>query len=406
MLSNKLFIIVINFLVGHTYITKADNNLISVDVNKNYPKKELILQDLFDVEYLPLETKDESITFGFIQDVSEKWIVARDINQMTTGNIFLFDRKGKFIRKINRRGNGPEEYIHITGINIDELHEEILVYSNALRKILVYDLYGNFKRSFKYMKQESEIRYLDVDFRFDPIFCFNKDLLIFEDYSSGRIFLKNDWDLRDRNIFYIITKSNGSLVKEIEIPYEKKVVQALVQGEKIGYVRNPGIIPYKNHWLLMEAAADTIYSYSSTDGLKPFIARKPSIHEMNPKLFLFPGVVTDRYCFMQGVKLAFEDSKSGELQKINWVYDLNEQTLFEYEIYNSDFTNKKITTNLTDNILSLKIFNNDKIAFVERLEAADLIEAYQAGKLRGKLKEVAASLNEESNPIIMLAKYK
>ena len=37
MLSNKLFIIVINFLVGHTYITKADNNLISVDVNKNYP---------------------------------------------------------------------------------------------------------------------------------------------------------------------------------------------------------------------------------------------------------------------------------------------------------------------------------------------------------------------------------
>ena len=93
-------------------------------------------------------------------------------------------------------------------------------------------------------------------------------------------------------------------------------------------------------------------------------------------------------------------------QKINWVYDLNEQTLFEYEIYNSDFTNKKITTNLTDNILSLKIFNNDKIAFVERLEAADLIEAYQAGKLRGKLKEVAASLNEESNPIIMLAKYK
>lgn len=123
---------------------------------------------------MPLETKDESITFGFIQDVSEKWIVARDINQMTTGNIFLFDRKGKFIRKINRRGNGPEEYIHITGINIDELHEEILVYSNALRKILVYDLYGNFKRSFKYMKQESEIRYLDVDFRFDPIFALIK----------------------------------------------------------------------------------------------------------------------------------------------------------------------------------------------------------------------------------------
>lgn len=44
MLSNKLFIIVINFLVGHTYITKADNNLISVDVNKNYPKRNLFFK--------------------------------------------------------------------------------------------------------------------------------------------------------------------------------------------------------------------------------------------------------------------------------------------------------------------------------------------------------------------------
>ena len=52
------------------------------------------------------------------------------------------------------------------------------------------------------------------------------------------------------------------------------------------------------------------------------------------------------------------------------------------------------------------IVNNDGIAFMTRLDAADLVEAYKKGQLKGKLKEIAATLDEESNAVIMLAKYK
>ena len=41
-----------------TSSTQEKEDLIVVDVSKDYPKKELILQDLFDVEYIPLETTD------------------------------------------------------------------------------------------------------------------------------------------------------------------------------------------------------------------------------------------------------------------------------------------------------------------------------------------------------------
>ncbi|MDH6358178.1 hypothetical protein M2135_003185, partial [Parabacteroides sp. PF5-9] len=34
------------------------------------------------------------------------------------------------------------------------------------------------------------------------------------------------------------------------------------------------------------------------------------------------------------------------------------------------------------------------------------LDAYEKGQLKGKLKEIAAGLHEESNPVIMLAKYK
>lgn len=52
------------------------------------------------------------------------------------------------------------------------------------------------------------------------------------------------------------------------------------------------------------------------------------------------------------------------------------------------------------------MFINKEIAFVKTLEAPDLVDAYKNGNLKGKLKEIAASLDEESNPVLMIAKYK
>ena len=47
-----------------------------------------------------------------------------------------------------------------------------------------------------------------------------------------------------------------------------------------------------------------------------------------------------------------------------------------------------------------------EIAFCQKLEALDLVEAYEKGELKGRLKEIAATLNEDSNPVIMLMKNK
>ena len=55
--------------------------------------------------------------------------------------------------------------------------------------------------------------------------------------------------------------------------------------------------------------------------------------------------------------------------------------------------------------MSKKTFNNE-IIFQHKYEADDLVEALEKGELKGKLKEVAAKLKEEDNPVIMLVKYK
>ena len=68
---------------------KTENGLITVDVSKSYPKKELILQDLFDIEYIPLKTTDEFLTSGVPVALTEDVLMVRDVTRFFTGNLFL-----------------------------------------------------------------------------------------------------------------------------------------------------------------------------------------------------------------------------------------------------------------------------------------------------------------------------
>ncbi len=64
--------ILLVILVGCEGNKQPNDDLIIVDVSKSYPKKELILQDFMDVEYITLETTDDFLTQGVVQDVGKE----------------------------------------------------------------------------------------------------------------------------------------------------------------------------------------------------------------------------------------------------------------------------------------------------------------------------------------------
>lgn len=91
---------------------QSTNELIIVDVTKNYPEKELILQDFMDVEYIPLETNDEFVTQGKVMAIGAEVILIT--NWANDGNLFVFNRKtGKALKKINRKGKVDERHVGI-----------------------------------------------------------------------------------------------------------------------------------------------------------------------------------------------------------------------------------------------------------------------------------------------------
>ena len=80
------------------------------------------------------------------------------------------------------------------------------------------------------------------------------------------------------------------------------------------------------------------------------------------------------------------------------MYDMKENIIYEYSLYNADYVHKEFVSLGYGGIA----FINKEIAFVKTLEAPDLVDAYKNGNLKG----IAASLDEESNPVLMIAKYK
>lgn len=382
--------------VGCSGSRQHTGEFITVDVTANYPKKEFALQDVLDVEYIPLETNDEFLTAGSVQDIGKDILVVKDLNRVQTGNIFIFDRKGKGLRNINRLGQGGEEYTNILGIVLDENKEEIYINNHFIQKVVVYDLSGNFKRSFKHRE----------GIFYDQIGNLDEDHLICHDGLLE--YYKPDVK---RNFFLIVSKKDGS-IKEISFPYEEKKSRIMFLRDENGKVvntrsiYNKQLLPCQTDWLLIEPSADTIYRYSPDHGLMPFITRTPSVQAMDPEVFLFPGVVTDRYCFMQTVKKEYDFAADKGFPTTELVYDKQENAIFECTIYNDDFIDKKPMSLVYEIPIPPLIVNKNEIAFTKRLEAPELIEAYKEGQLKGRLKEIAAELDEESNPVIMLGKYK
>jgi hypothetical protein len=336
-----------------------------------------------DVEYIALETKEGFLNQGVLMDIGKEFILVT--NQEDDGDIFVYDRTGKALRKINRKGQGGEEYTNsFLGITLDEDNNEMFV--SSTKEILVYDLYGNFKRSFKYKESDETIFYTEK-------YNYDKDNLICYDKYNEEI------------PFLLVSKKDGNITKDIKIPFtEKRLLQQTRRDETYTYTQHPGFfcttIPYNGNWLLLEISSDTVYTLLPDYSLRPFIARTPSIQSMNPGEFLILRLLSDRYIFMETIKNVYDWNKGSGFPKTYMMYDNQEKAMFNYTVYNGDFsTQKEIYMSLTRPV-------NHEIESWQPLEAYQLVESYKKGELKGKLKEIAATLDEDSNPVIMLIKHK
>lgn len=95
---------------------------------------------IVDIDTIRLETNDRSI----MSEILDMYIMDDRFyflsNNFTT--IFIYDKDGKFISKINDRGDGPEEYIKINSFKVDKIKKRLILADSFTRRIFIYDKEG------------------------------------------------------------------------------------------------------------------------------------------------------------------------------------------------------------------------------------------------------------------------
>ncbi|MBE6287443.1 MAG: 6-bladed beta-propeller [Mediterranea massiliensis] len=294
-------------------------------------------------------------------------------NNKFDGEIFIFDRKGKFITKFNHRGQGDKEYILMTNALLDEENREILINDPAARKIVVYSLEGTYKRTLK----------LDRKYSIANIYNFDKGNIICEVTLSP--------ESNNRVKALIASKEDGNLNKEINVACDKIISTHIDRNQMMLFYDYISILPFQDAWLMTEASSDTIFKVSE-DMVSPFIIKTPSVQSSKPEKFLFPRLLTNEFYFFEKVE------KKERFIKDDLVYSIKDNSLYRYNIYNNDIKDE------TPLILQQYNTKNSNIGYWHSMDAYQLTRLQKEGKLQGKLKTITEKLDEDSNPIIVLLK--
>ena len=115
--------------------------VINLEKNISNFKKVHLSNIAEDVRYILLETNNES----FIEDIRNLDIDSDYIFVSARGKCILFDSKGKFVSKIGKKGKGPGEYIYPSAVKIGKK----VLFVPSSENLLIYSKTGEFLQSVK-----------------------------------------------------------------------------------------------------------------------------------------------------------------------------------------------------------------------------------------------------------------
>ncbi|AWW29342.1 hypothetical protein DN752_03835 [Echinicola strongylocentroti] len=175
-------------------------------INPKEADRSMLLSELVDsVYYIKLETS-ENCLMGQLREVviKEKYIYAIDKQQEA---IFVFDKKGRFISKLDNKGESPEEYTVMGPVFISENEDFIEVIDDSKRERSRMIKYSNI--SFEYLRERPVIAPVANSWRRKNDFMYfstqqienivndevtNADLIVVKDNKDQRALFKKNID--------------------------------------------------------------------------------------------------------------------------------------------------------------------------------------------------------------------
>lgn len=130
---------------------QAEVQVIDLSEIWNKPEEILLSSIATDIEYIPLETRPECM----LGDPASLRIITMD--EYILAGMRLFDRQGKYISTIGRKGKGPQEYVVAASVACNEKMKRIDVLDTGSDRIVSYGFNGEFIREIAIAKNAARI---------------------------------------------------------------------------------------------------------------------------------------------------------------------------------------------------------------------------------------------------------
>ncbi len=144
-----LFLIVLGFFSCNKFSREinSEGKVFDVSFNKEVNSVIVELSSIADsISYVQLELTEDNL-IGEISDVefvNNTFYILDQLQQV----VFIFDRDGKYINKIAKRGQGPEEYVMLSAFDINPFDGSIHILDSYRKRMIVYSKQGAMLKTF------------------------------------------------------------------------------------------------------------------------------------------------------------------------------------------------------------------------------------------------------------------
>jgi len=363
---------------------------LNIDLNWKYEEKTINLQDIAEIEYVPIETsKNIQVDMSGGYQVTQNRIVCCN---KRTGELLFFDRKGRYLSNFNHKGG--KGYKSIQGWLYDEKSDELFINDFfPLRRILVYSSKGLLKRKINTL--------LD----YEKMLNYDDNTLIVR-----RRYLDNDGiakTIKKSKDYLLISKKDGKLISTINYSLLNQIptiiIRDLSKDDCVCYrpIRPNDIIGEGRNFFISDISSDTIYKYDNKKLLQPFIVYKSAIKEdtLSPMIHLV-SKITDKFVFITRFRYDFKSNVPRLNEEQDFGINLIDNKIFYPKLVNLDFQENLIPIISFSDILTPQ--NMAAYSFDTKV----LLVALEKNKLNGALKLVASKLHQEDNPVLVILKFK
>ena len=356
----------------------------NIDLSKEYPIKNILLSDYISQDYIILETTENSM----IDDNSSFYVSDDYVIIASKDDIVLFNTMGKYIYSFNRKGRGSNEYLNINNFCVDFNNEEIII--QDINKILFFTFKGDCIRMLPLMENLRINKGSLVNYDDKYLLCSDDTYLDFPD-SEVKV---------NKEPYFLLSKQDG-IIKPLpldvndrygDILYNKIEINGKVYTQPI-YFNFSKIKKIGGDITISEYCLDTLYKCDN-EIITPVLSFSNSNNKKylkqvisNSNVYLIIDVFEKSVNMVDG-KMHFEKKRTFMCNKHNHeVYEILEED-------NIKLTSRYNNFNIPSKYGTFSVFNAQKLIFLNN-----------EGKLSGHLKQIATTLNENDNPVLMLGSF-